>query len=196
MSFVPLSANAQYAIGGVTQLPNRRKHYDELTINKRKSRRDQRVTRKIETLTTSEGMYKKMLRKSRRGKKGTPPYARQIRTMLDHFYDQSIIATEKGHFPSLPKASVVDQAPPNKGFTEVKRSKRSQVPGSEIDFKLKNAFVPTNYQRFTDLSLCTPALRIAGTEQPGSGVTGGPEINIVHPFVPNPSYGGTQIRYR
>lgn len=193
MAFEPLSASINYALGSADQFPNKSYRYQTLRITNAKSRRDQKQSRKIEALTGRQQVLQQKL-------KGKNPrtrriYQKAIKTILDHQYDQSFLASEHSQFPSLPKASVMDMDVPPKGITVGKATRKKKKPRAKLDEKLYNSFVPTNFERVVDAQLTTPALVLSGKEQPYGGTEGTPEIYQVPTFLPNPAYGGSAIRY-
>jgi hypothetical protein len=193
MSYEPLTLNTQYAIGGADYFPNKSKRYNVLTINRKKAKRGQRETRKVEAITGREGAIRRKL--NSKNKETKRVYQKAVGNILSHFYDQSILASEKGHFPSLPKESVVDVPVPPKGLSS--RVKKLGPPSASATHSslLYNSFVPTNYSKFVDLTLTTPPLLIPGREQPYGGTEGSPEQLQIPRFIPNPSYGGSKVRY-
>jgi hypothetical protein len=193
MSYEPLSVNLQYAAGGADYFPNKSKRYNTLTVSRKKAKRGQKETRKIEAITGREGSIRRKM--NSKDKLTRKIYTTSINDVLSHFYDQSILASEKGHFPSLPKESVVDVPVPTKGLSSRKRKLGPPPAAADHSTLLYNAFVPTNYTKFVDLTLTTPTLLIPGREQPYGGSEGTPEQIHVPKFVPNPSYGGSKIRY-
>jgi hypothetical protein len=193
MSFEPLSKNVNYALGGADQFPNKSRRYNTLTISNIKARRDQRQTRKIEGLTANAKNLKLQLKS--KDPKTRRIYKKAMNTILAHQYDQSFLASEHSQFPALPKASVLDMDVPAKGFTKIRTPKKRKRPTADLKEKLYNAFVPTNFEQVVDAQLTTPALLVAGREQPYGGSEGTPTIFQVPQFIPNAAYGGTAVRY-
>lgn len=189
----PLSINNQYAAGSGSYFPNPNHKYQKLKITRRKARRDQRETRKIEAFTGREGAIRRGLNSKNKQKRQI--YRRAVANVLDHFYDQSILASEKSQFPALPKEAAVDVPVPVKGLSSTVRPSNKRPLSSELNETLWNAFVPTNYQKIIDLQITTPAIVIAGREQPYGGSEGSPEQMQVPKFIPNMAYGGTRVPY-
>lgn len=187
MSFEPLSINAQLALGSANQFPNKVRPYNYMRISRAKTRKDRRQSRKVEAITGRERAFIGMVR-------ANPKYGKTIRNVLRHYYDQSILAKESGQFPSLPKSSVVDVEPPPKGLTYSKHLAR-HVPSADVQDDLYSSFVPTNFQQMVDLQLTTPALHVAGIEQPYGGSHGIAELAQTPRFVPNAAFGGSRVRY-
>lgn len=191
MSFYPLSINQQYYIGFNDYFPNKKRRYVRLCIENKKARHDQKATRKVEAISLNQQKYNAMLNSR------NPEKRKRAQTMIDnilrHHFDQSIIANEHGHFASLPRASVIESSFPEKGY--IRKTSGAYSP-AQIKSELSNSFVTTNFQRLTDGQLTTPPLLVVGREQPLGGTESTPETLQVPKFVPNASYGGTQVRYR
>jgi len=194
MSFEPLSVNAQYAIGGARQFPNPNNPYKTLEITNSKARRDQRATRKIEGITTQEKRYRRLLSSKNASKRRI--YKQAVDNILRHQYDQSILASEHGAFPILPKAAVAGQTFPARGVSVVPRLQRARRSRGKIRQPLKTVFTPTHFMKITDLSITTPTLVLSGREQPYGGTEGSPTHYIVPLYRPNAAYGGTIERYQ
>lgn len=193
MSFTPKSTNAQYALGGADYFPNKRKRYISLDITNCKARRDQRQARKVEALSDLDAGYKKLLSTRDRSRKKV--YKKCISNILAHHWEQSLFASEHGHFPGLPKYSAEDTWFPSKGYSKV-RAPRGKRGKAKVKTPLLNPFNPTNFQQLTDAQLTTGALAVSGSEQPLGGTSSSPEALRIPSFFPNASYGGTYVAYR
>ena len=191
-SSTPLSANQQYGLGGGSYFPNKRKRYAKLDITNKKARRDQKRSRKIEALSTNKSRYTRLLHSGSKGSRKL--YKRMVDNILAHQWDQSIIATEHGQFPSLPKASVADTWFPVQSNGKAPRPFKAHP--ARLHTPLVNAFVPSNFQQLTDAQITTGALVISGREQPLGGSESSPEALRLPTFLPNTAYGGTQVAYR
>jgi hypothetical protein len=191
MAFQNLSANAQYSIGGCSQFPNQRK-YVSLAVKNSKSRLDQRMTRKVEAITADEKRFKRLL--STRNPAKRRIYIDAVSSILRHQYDQSILASEKGQFPSLPKASVAGNYFPERGLSLT--TKKARLTRAALDEPLQNVFMPTKFQILVDAQQTTPVTILSGREQPLGGSEGAPEQYRLPLFIPNAVYGGTPQRYR
>lgn len=194
MSQTPLSDNKQLAIGGADYFPNKRQRYKKLLISHTKARRDQRVTRQIEAITKRPESFRRNMNSQDPTRRRKTRQA--LQSILGHYYDQSILANEKSQFPGLPKESVLDVDVPPKGFTVVKTRESQVMSGANFRDDLLNPFVPTNFQKLTDCNINTPAIVIAGREQPYGGAQETSQTYQVPRFLPNPAYGGTDVRYR
>ena len=192
MSFQNLSLNKQYAIGGTATFPNQTKPYVNLNITNSKARNDQRASRKIEGFTVEEKRYRRLMKTKDPKKRRI--YKSMIDNILRHQYDQSILASEHGQFPSLPKASVAGNKFPERGVRAV--LKGSRMSRARIRQPLKNVFMPTHFQRLTDAQQTTSVLLLSGREQPGGGSEGSMSLYRLPLYVPNAAYGGSTQRYR
>jgi hypothetical protein len=192
MSSTPKSTNHQYGKAGGSYFPNKSKRYARLNITNSKARRDQKRSRRVEALTTDKTRFNKLLNTGPPKKRKL--YKRLVDNILAHNWDQSILATEHGQFPSLPKASVVDTWFPVQ--VNGKKRRKDNMAAARLSEPLLNAFIPSNFQQLTDVSLSTGALVISGREQPLGGSESSPEALKLPNFVPNAAYGGTQVPYR
>lgn len=191
MAYTNLSLNNQYAIGGCNVFPNRNAPYATLNIKNTKSRADQKQARKVQALSTQPKRYASLLKSRNPAKRKM--YQKMVANILRHENDQSILASEHGAFPSLPKASVAGRRFPARGLTVVPRAKRAK--SARLDEPLQNVFMPTKFQRLTDASITTPTLILSGREQPLGGTEGTPEMYHIPLYLPNAAYGGTAERY-
>jgi len=192
MSFTNLSLNSQYAIGGSSNFPNPTHRYVNLNITNHKARKDQRMSRKVQAISTQEKRFKRLL--STKDPKKRRMYTSMVNNILKHQYDQSILASEHGQFPSLPKASVAGEPFPARGLSVVPKARRSSR--ARVRQPLQNVFMPTDFQRLTDAQITTPTLVLSGREQPGGGSEGTFETYRIPMYLPNAAYGGTPQRYQ
>jgi len=192
MSITPLSGNNQYAISGSSYFPNKSHRYQSLQIKNNKARSDQVQKRKVQALSVRQQSYRRLLSSKNPAKR--KQYQRMVDNILRHEWDQSVIVSEHGQFPSLPKESILDSHFPNQAFSVAAKKKNRAAPYA-LNEKLQNSFVPTKFQVLTDAQITTPVLLISGREQPLGGSEGTPEQYRIPAFTPNSAYGGTRTRY-